>query len=145
MWKKISMLCLAVMIAFSFSAPGVVDAAKYKSSRKSVSPGATNQTPTNNSGVTKTDPAAATKAPATTNSVQQKRGFFSGGGLMKGLMIGGLAGLLFGGLFGGMGFLGDMLGMMVNVLALVVLFVVIRKIYVHFRDKKKVNEQPRNY
>ncbi|UUZ79312.1 hypothetical protein LJK88_29590 [Paenibacillus sp. P26] len=146
MWKKLSMLMLACTIALSFSAGGVADAkASYKSPKKSYSPSTT--TPTQNSGINKSE-TSTTQSPysaSTAAQTTQKRGFFSGGGLMKGLMIGGLAGLLFGGLFGGMGFLGNILGMMINVLAIVVLLVVIRKIFVYFRDRKKYNSEPKHY
>ncbi|MFB6363313.1 hypothetical protein ACFCP7_04525 [Paenibacillus elgii] len=139
MLKKLSLILMACMLVFSFTAPGMVDAKGYKSSKKSYTPSSSNTTQTPNNGVNKTEPAAS-KSPAGTPAT--KPGFFSGG-LMKGLMIGGLAGLLFGGLFGGMGFLGDLLGLLVNVLAVVVLFVVIRKIFVYFRDRKKLKEEPK--
>ncbi|WP_010677990.1 hypothetical protein [Bacillus timonensis] len=70
------------------------------------------------------------------------RGGFMSGGLMRGLMLGGLAGFLFGGLLGGMGMLGSFLGLMINVLAIYVLIVIIRKIFVMFRDKKKNEADP---
>ncbi|MCZ8513073.1 hypothetical protein O9H85_11695 [Paenibacillus filicis] len=147
MWKKLSLILMACTIALSFTAGGVADAkGSYKSSKKSYSPSTTTQTP--NGGMNKTEPAAAKSPASSTNPAPtQQRGFFSGGGLMKGLMIGGLAGLLFGGLFGGMGFMGHLLGMLVNVFALVILFAVIRKIFVYFRDRKKFkpDSTPRQY
>ncbi|MDF2961425.1 MAG: hypothetical protein K0S39_3160 [Paenibacillus sp.] len=144
MWKKLSLVLMACFVAFSFSAAGVADAAKYKAPKKSFSPGATNnQTP--NSGVNKADPNAA-KAPnaATNPTTATKPGFFSGG-LMKGLLIGGLAGMLFGGLFGNLGMLGNILGLLVNVLAIVVLVAVVIKIVQHFRNKRRFDEQPKRY
>ena len=145
MFKKLSLLLMACTIAFSFTAPFQADAA-YRSSKKSFNTGSTTQTP--NSGVNKSEPAASSKTPnsATTQAPAQKPGLFGGaGGFMKGMMIGGLAGMLFGGLFGGMGFLGDMLGMIVNILAIVVLIAVIRKVFVYFRDRRKMDQEPRRY
>jgi predicted lipid-binding transport protein (Tim44 family) len=145
MWKKLAMVMLALTIAFSFSAVGVVDAAKsYSGGKKSFN---SNTTPSQNSGVNKADPStsSATKTPnAATNPTATKPGFFSGG-LMKGLLIGGLAGMLFGGLFGNMGALGDILGLLVNVLAVVALVAVVIKIVQHFRNKRKFDEQPKRY
>lgn len=145
MWmKKLSLTLMACLVALSFSIGGVAEAKGYKSPRKSYSPGTTTQTPGVNNGVNTNNPSVS-KSPATaTNPAQTaNRGFFSGGGLMKGLMIGGIAGLLFGGLFGGMGFLGNVLGMLINVLAIVAVIAIIRKIYVYFRDRKKYDPNPR--
>ncbi|KEQ24311.1 hypothetical protein [Paenibacillus tyrfis] len=144
MLKKLSLILMACMLVFSFTAPGMVDAKGYKSSKKSYTPSSSNTTQTPNNGINKTEPAASKSPTGTAATPAKKPGFFSGG-LMKGLMIGGLAGLLFGSLFGGMGFLGDLLGLMVNVLAIVVLFVVIRKIFVYFRDRKKFNDEPKRF
>ncbi|MCR8631949.1 MULTISPECIES: hypothetical protein [Paenibacillus] len=145
MWKKLSMVMLALTIAFSFSAVGVVDAAKsYSGGKKSFN---SNTTPSQNSGANKADPStSATKTPnaATNPAAPAKPGFFSGG-LMKGLLIGGLAGMLFGGLFGNLGALGDILGLLVNVLAVVALVAVVIKIVQHFRNKRKFNEEPKRY
>ncbi|WP_426453690.1 hypothetical protein ACP26L_15185 [Paenibacillus sp. S-38] len=145
MWKKLSMILMACTIAFSFSAAGTADAAKYKSPKKSYSPsnGATTTTP--NAGVNKADPAASKSPAAGTAATPQKRGFFSGGGLMKGLMIGGLAGLLFGGLFGGLGILGNILGFLVNMVAIVALIAIAARVFIYFRDRKKFKEEPRRY
>ncbi|MDF2669113.1 MAG: hypothetical protein K0R67_1419 [Paenibacillus sp.] len=136
--KKMMLILMACLVVVSFSAANTADAAKrggsYKAPSKSYSP----TSPSKDSGVTKTDPAKST---TNTGAATANRGFFSGGGLMKGLMIGGLAGMLFGGMFGGLGFFGDMLGMLVNVLAIVVLFVVIRKLYVYFRDRNNAQKK----
>ncbi|TVY01006.1 hypothetical protein [Paenibacillus cremeus] len=146
MWKKLSLILMACTIAFSLSAPQHADAASYKSPKRSYNPGTTTNTPNSNSGINKSEPAAS-KAPGstTTTTPVKKPGLFSGGGLMRGLMLGGLAGMLFGGLFGGMGFFGNLLGMIVNVLAIFVLIAVIRKIYVYFRDRRRMNDEPRRY
>ncbi|GAB6990134.1 membrane protein [Paenibacillus pini] len=74
------------------------------------------------------------------NGSTAKRGFFSGGGLMRGLMIGGLAGMLFGGLFGNMGFLGNIFGLLINVLAIYVLFSVIRAGYRAYKNRRKPSD-----
>ncbi|MBB3110398.1 putative lipid-binding transport protein (Tim44 family) [Paenibacillus phyllosphaerae] len=78
-----------------------------------------------------------TKAGTTSTAATTKRGFFSGGGLMKGLMIGGIAGLLFGSMFAGMGFLGNIIGLMLNVFAIVILIMAIRGIYMYFKNRRK--------
>ncbi|WP_159883354.1 hypothetical protein [Paenibacillus puerhi] len=143
MWKKLSLVLMAATIAFSFSAPQHVDAKRgYSSPKKSYSPSSGSTTQKPNSGVNNSTPAASKTPAASTAAPAKKPGFFSGG-LMKGLLIGGLAGMLFGGLFGGLGMLGNILGFLVNMLAIVVLVVVIRKIYIHFRDRKKLNQDPR--
>lgn len=58
------------------------------------------------------------------------------GGFMQGLLYGGLAGLLFGSLFAGMGGLGAILGLLVNILAIYAIFMVIRKAFEFFKNKK---------
>lgn len=140
MLKKLAAVIMALTLVFSFTAPGSVDAAKYKSPKKSFTPTTPSKT-TPNTDNTVTRPDGVKTTPTTTNPA--KRGFFSGGGLLKGMMIGGLAGLLFGSLFGGMGFLGNLLGFMINILALVVLFVLIRKVVLYFINRRKPN--PKRY
>jgi predicted lipid-binding transport protein (Tim44 family) len=142
MWKKLSMVMLALTIACSLSVVGVVDVAdaakSYRAPKKSFN---SNTTPNQSSGVNKADPSTAAKTPnATTNTTTTaKPGFFSGG-LMKGLLIGGFAGMLFGGLFGNMGVLGNILGLLFNVLVLVALVAVVIKIVQYFRNKRKFDE-----
>lgn len=147
MWKKkLSMILVASMVAFSFitvTMPDQADAKRsYSSTKKSFSPssGSTNQPRNNNIN---RNQSTTSNTPAST-AAAQKPGFFSGG-LMKGLMIGGLAGMLFGGLFGGMGFLGEMLGMMVNLLAVAALVLIVFRLIAFFRDRKKekLNEEPK--
>ena len=86
-----------------------------------------------NNNVNKSDTTTTNKAKTDTT----KKGGFMSGGLMKGLMLGGLAGLLFGSLFANMGVLGSILGFLINVIAIVAIIVIIRKIFVYFKDKKK--------
>lgn len=131
--KKWMLVLMACFVVVAFSAPQYADAkpkSSFKSGNKSYSP----TKPADN--VTKTDPAKTSTNP-TTPATASKPGFFSGGGFMKGLMIGGLAGMLFGGLFGGMGFLGNILGLLVNIVAIFALIMVIRFVYVYFRDRNK--------
>lgn len=130
-WVLVLMACFAV---FAFSAPQDVDAkAKggFKSGNKSYAP----TKPADNA--TKSDSGATKSTNPTTPATAAKPGFFSGGGFMKGLMIGGLAGMLFGGLFGGMGFLGNILGLLVNIMAIFALIMLVRFVYVYFRDRNK--------
>lgn len=133
-WMLALMACFAFL---AFSAPEDADAksrggSSYKSGSKSHTPTkpADNATKTDaNKATNPTNPATATNA--------AKPGLFGGGGFMKGLMLGGLAGMLFGGLFGGMGFLGEMLGLLINIMAIAALIMVIRFVYVYFRDRNK--------
>ena len=109
-----------------------VEAKSYRSGSKSFK---SNNNSTNNNTFQqrKADPIQPIIA-ATTNT---KRGFFSGGGFMRGLMIGGLAGMLFGGLFANMGFMGDILGLFINLIAIFVVIALIRKIFSFFKNNKK--------
>lgn len=141
MMKKWMLVFMAATLFFAVSLPATVDAApkrggSYSSPKKSVTPtapknqdGATQ----NNSGSTTQNPGATTTTPAP--GAKTGGGFFSGGGFMKGMLIGGLAGMLFGGLFGNMGFLGNILGFLINVAAIVALIMLVRWVYVYFRDK----------
>ncbi|MBW7454263.1 hypothetical protein ACFOLF_01875 [Paenibacillus sepulcri] len=133
--KKGLMLFMAFTLFFAVSV-GSVDAKRgggFKSPRQGFT-----QHPAKNpdSGINKstggTSGAVKSGTAATT-----KRGFFSGGSLMRGLMIGGLAGLLFGGIFGGMGFLGNFLGLIINVLAIYILIAAIRGIIHYFRNRRR--------
>lgn len=71
------------------------------------------------------------------NGTTAKRGFFSGGGLMRGLMIGGLAGLLFGGVFANLGAFGSFLGLLINIVAIVFVFNIVRSIIASIRAKRR--------
>ncbi|MFE5317301.1 hypothetical protein ACFQ88_01210 [Paenibacillus sp. NPDC056579] len=146
MLKRLSIIMMAFVIAFSFSATGagVADAKGYKSSKKSFNP-SSNTTQTPNSGVNKADPAAATKTPGATNpTTATKPGFFSGG-LMKGLLIGGIAGMLFGGLFGNLGMLGNILGFLINMMAIFAVVVLVIRLVHYFREKRKFKEEPKRF
>lgn len=132
--KKWMLVLMACFFVVAFSAPQFADAkpkgGSFNSGSKSYSP----TKPADN--VSKSDPAKSPTNPATP-ATAAKPSFFGGGGFMKGLMIGGLAGMLFGGLFGGMGFLGNILGLLVNIMAIFMLVVLIRYVYVYFRDRNK--------
>ncbi|PYI54797.1 hypothetical protein [Paenibacillus flagellatus] len=137
-WMLVLMACLVVV---AFSSPEQADAKPksggYKSGSKSYSP------TTPNDGVSKTDPGKTTSNTSTPATAGTKTGGFlgGGGGFMKGLMLGGLAGMLFGGLFGGMGFFGNLLGLLVNVMAIFLVIVLVRSIYVYFRDRNKMKKR----
>jgi predicted lipid-binding transport protein (Tim44 family) len=90
-----------------------------------------------------TDNVSKTKptTPTSPTTPAANRGFFSGGGLMRGLLIGGIAGMLFGGMFGNMGALGNIFGFIINILAIYFLFVIIRNIVVYFIQRRKTNEK----
>ncbi len=115
------------------------EARGYKSGRTGFSPGykriqkpAVNKKTENNSTFNKSQNTNKAKATGAT-----KRGFFSGGGLMRGLMIGGLAGLLFGGVFANLGAFGSFLGLLINIVAIVFVFNIVRSIIVSIRAKKR--------
>ncbi|PZD93625.1 hypothetical protein DNH61_23710 [Paenibacillus sambharensis] len=139
--KKIILLMMALTVFVAFSAVDTADAKRggFKSPKKSYT-----QTPSKPAdNVRPADPGAKTPGAGATAGAGAagQRGFFSGGGLFKGMMIGGLAGLMFGSMFAGMGFMGDFLGLLVNVLALYVLFVAIRAVIRHFRNRRDENDR----
>ncbi|MGF7047549.1 putative lipid-binding transport protein (Tim44 family) [Paenibacillus sp. DS2015] len=131
--KKWIMIVMAFTLIFATIAPASVDARRgggFKSTPKSFTN--TPKKSTTNSNVSK-----STTNKSSTAGTTAKRGFFSGGGLMKGLMIGGLAGMLFGGMFGNMGAMGDFFGLLINVLAIYVLFTIARAGYRAYKNRRK--------
>ncbi|QGQ96746.1 preprotein translocase subunit Tim44 [Paenibacillus psychroresistens] len=135
--KKLLLVIMSSLLIFAVVTPSVVDAKgrSYKSPSGSFKkPTAPAKSTDNVSNTKKTNP---TNGAATTAN----RGFFSGGGLMKGLLIGGIAGMLFGGMFGSMGALGNIFGLLINVLAIYFLFMIIRNIVVYFINRRKTNEK----
>ena len=129
--RKWIMVVMAFFLIFAVTAPSMVDAKRggsFRSGVKNYNP-APKKTENKNQ-VNRSDSSNNSKS--TGAATTQKRGFFSGGSLMKGLMIGGLAGLLFGSMFGNLGFFGELLGLMVNLMALFLLvslvLLVVRKI-----------------
>jgi predicted lipid-binding transport protein (Tim44 family) len=142
--KKVLLIVMALTVVFSLTLAPTVDAAKrggfgggYKSPKKSYSPTPTK--PADN--VNKVEPGKTTTTPgvAKPGTTNPNRGFFTGGGLMRGLMIGGIAGLLFGTMFANLGAFGDFLGLLVNVLAIYILFIAIRGIYRYMKNQNKPN------
>jgi hypothetical protein len=134
--KKLMLVLMSCMVLFAFTAPNTVDAkprmGSYKSNKGSFTPSKPQ------SGVTKSQtPKTDSTNKATAGSTTQKRGFFSGGSLMKGLFIGGLAGMLFGGMFGGMGALGNIFGFLINIMAIFVVIMLIRSVFTYFKNRRK--------
>jgi predicted lipid-binding transport protein (Tim44 family) len=138
--KKLLLVLMSSLLIFAIVTPSVVDARggrSYKSPTGSFKKPTTTKPNTSKDNVSNTTKTNPTTGGATT----AKRGFFSGGGLMKGLLIGGIAGMLFGGMFGNMGALGNIFGLLINVLALYFLFMIIRNIVVYFINRRKTNEK----
>jgi predicted lipid-binding transport protein (Tim44 family) len=133
--KKLLLVIMSSLLIFAVVTPASsVEAAK----RSFKSPAGSFKQPTK--PAKQTDNVSNTK-PTTPTSPAANRGFFSGGGLMKGLLIGGIAGMLFGGMFGNMGALGNIFGFLINMLAIFFLFMIIRKIVVYFIQRRKTNEK----
>ncbi|MNN17818.1 hypothetical protein D3C81_1310140 [compost metagenome] len=142
MFKKMTMIVMAFTLIFAFTSPDLADAKRsggFKSGTRSYTTTPKKST-TTDSNVQKSTTTSNNKSSATTGT-NTKRGFFSGGGFMKGLMIGGLAGMLFGGLFSGMGAFGNLLGLAVNLLAIYVVIVAVMALYRRFKNKPR---QPRH-
>ncbi|GIP20554.1 hypothetical protein [Paenibacillus sp. J22TS3] len=128
MMKKLMLVVMAFTLFFAFTAPHAVDAKRsggFKSGTRSYT-----NTPK------KSNDYNSTKSSNTTTGQNAKRGFFSGGGFMKGLMIGGLAGMLFGGMFSNMGFLGNIFGLLINLLAIYVVVMIGIALYRKFRKPR---------
>ena len=142
--KKLMLLVMAFTVFFAFSMPDTSDARRggFKSPKKSYT-----QTPSKpaDNNVQSSQPSNRQGATTSAGAATQNRGFFSGGGLMKGLMIGGLAGLLFGGMFANMGGFGDFIGLLINVLAIYFIFIGIRSAIRYFREKRRLDNQRRPY
>jgi predicted lipid-binding transport protein (Tim44 family) len=132
--KKLMLVILSSLLIFTIAAPTSVDARgigrSYKSPTGSFKQPTKPAAPKDN--ISKTQPGSPTTPTA-------NRGFFSGGGLMRGLLIGGIAGMLFGGMFGNMGFMGNIFGFLINILAIYFLFIIIRNIVVYFIERRKTN------
>jgi predicted lipid-binding transport protein (Tim44 family) len=134
--KKLLLIIMSSLLIFAVVTPASSVDAKGRGGFKS--PSGSFKQPTK--PAKSTDNVSKTK-PTTPTSPAANRGFFSGGGLMKGLLIGGIAGMLFGGMFGNMGALGNIFGFLINILAIYFLFVIIRKIVVYFIERRKTNEK----
>ncbi|WP_425464925.1 hypothetical protein [Paenibacillus dokdonensis] len=139
--KKWIMIVMAFTFFFAISVPA--DNAEARrgggSSFRSGTKGFTN---TPKKSTTTDNVKKSTNTNNSTAGTTAKRGFFSGGGLMKGLMIGGLAGMLFGGMFGGMGAFGNILGLIINLFAIYVVISLAVAAYRAFKNRRKPD--PRN-
>ncbi|MCM3698569.1 hypothetical protein [Paenibacillus macerans] len=140
MMKKLMLIAMAFTLFFAFTTPDLADAKRggFKSGPRTYNP-APNKPATGD--YQRTDGATSNKNGGTVGSTTG-RGFFSGGGFMRGLMVGGLAGLLFGGLFGNMGFFGNLLGLAVNLLAIYVIIAAAVALYRRFKRQPR-QEHPR--
>lgn len=112
-----------------------VSAKGYKSGKKSFSP--TSPSKNDSNSFFQKNKQDDNK---TTNSAKTKQAS-NKGGILKGLFLGGLAGLLLGGLLSNLGILGSIIGLAINLLAIFVLIAVIRKIFVFFKNKRKLEEE----
>ncbi|MBB6730383.1 hypothetical protein [Cohnella zeiphila] len=141
MWKKIVLL----LSLFAFTAAVTVPVHDADAARKSFSSGKRSYTKTpakSQDQVSNSTSGTKTGTSSSATGANAKRGFFSGGSLMKGLMIGGLAGLLFGSMFSGMGFFGNFLGLLVNVFAIVVLIGIIQAVFASLRRRRETRHRP---
>lgn len=134
MLKKL--LVFFVAFAFIFAPGGLMgfdeaSAKSYKSGKKSFNTN-TNDSVTNSS-TNKQGTTSVPPSPAKSPSVAKP----GAGGFMKGLLFGGLAGLLLGSMLDDLGFLGTLLALFVNILAVVGIFMIVRKLYLHFANERK--------
>ena len=67
----------------------------------------------------------------------------SKGGFMKGMLFGGLAGFMLGGLLSNMGAMGAVLGLLINVIAIAAVFMIIRKLFQMYINKRLEKERER--
>lgn len=144
--KKITLLLMALTVFLAVALPDTADARRGGGGFKAPKQGYTqnpSQPARQTDNVRNTDPGTRTPAVNTPGAAAGNRGFFAGGGLMRGLMIGGLAGLLFGSMFAGMGFLGNFLGLLVNVLAIYFLFILVRSVFRYFRNQNRKPDDSR--
>jgi hypothetical protein len=141
--KKLMTAVIAATVAFTpvggavfHDEATVVSAKSYKSGKRSFN--------LNNSGTSTSTPKKDTqmnffnnKSSTTSKSTAAKR---SKGGMMKGFLFGGLAGLLLGSLLGNLGILGGIIGLLINIMAIALLISIIRKIFAHFKKKRREEE-----
>lgn len=136
MRNKWIMVVMAFFLIFAVTTPTMIDVADAKRGG-SFRSGVQKYKPAPNKSTNQVNRTDNTnKSNTSSTAPTQKRGFFSGGGLMKGLMIGGLAGMLFGSMFGNLGFLGDILGLMINVMAIFLLISLVMMVVKKFRNKR---------
>ena len=135
--KKILAILVALTMFLVVIAPDTADARRGGGGFKS-SPKTYNSNPKKSDNVQQSTNKSNT---AGTTGANQNRGFFSGGGLMKGLMIGGLAGMLFGGMFAGMGMMGNLFGLIINLLAVWVLIMVVMAVVRTVKNRRRQNDR----
>ncbi|MCJ8012588.1 hypothetical protein MUG84_12685 [Paenibacillus sp. KQZ6P-2] len=142
--KKWTMIIMAFTIFFAISLPADSVDAKRSSggSYRSGSKGFTN---TPKKSPTTDNVKKSTNTNNSTSGTTAKRGFFSGGGFMKGLMMGGIAGMLFGGLFSNMGFFGNILGLLINLLAIYVVVSLVIAGVRAFKNRRKPDTRDGRY
>ncbi|GGF80579.1 hypothetical protein GCM10010912_27140 [Paenibacillus albidus] len=142
--KRVLMIVMAFTLFFAVTAPDFADARRggFKSGTRSFT--TTPKKATTNNNVKQSDSTKGT-AGSTAGTVNSKRGFFSGGSLLKGMMIGGLAGLLFGSMFAGMGALGSFLGFVVNMLAIYLVVVLAMSFFRRRKERRRLEEQHNRY
>ncbi|MDQ0216351.1 putative lipid-binding transport protein (Tim44 family) [Oikeobacillus pervagus] len=140
MGKKILKFFMAfaiILAPISFVAIDDASAKGYKSGKRSYSPSKSQpvfpKKDTNNqSSKVKQDENKTVK----NNTAAQKP---NKGGMLKGLLLGGLGGLLIGSLFAGMGLggFGSILAFIVNILVIVGIIMLIRNIFIYFKNSRK--------
>ena len=119
-----------------------VSAKSYKSGKKGFSNNNSNSS--NNSlfsnqkkdNDTKQNSSAAKKNDSTAKNSSK-------GGFMKGMLFGGLAALMMGGLLSNMGAMGAVLGLLINIIAIVAVFMIIRKLFQMYINKRLEKERER--
>ncbi|WP_342561545.1 hypothetical protein NST84_18025 [Paenibacillus sp. FSL R7-0345] len=139
--KRVMMIVMAFTLFFAVTAPDFADAKRggFKSGSRGFTTTPKKSTTDN---VRKSDSTTGTTAGTASTA---KRGFFSGGGLMKGMMIGGLAGFLFGSMFAGMGAFGNILGFLVNMLAIYLVVVLVMSFFRRRRERRRLEERDGRY
>jgi predicted lipid-binding transport protein (Tim44 family) len=141
--KRITMILMALTLFIAVSVPDSADARRsggFKSSPRSFT--TTPKKSTTQDSVKSTD---STKGTTAGTAATAKRGFFSGGSLMKGMMIGGLAGFLFGSMFAGMGIFGNLLGFAVNLLAIYLVVMLIMSFFRRRQQRRRFEERDGRY
>ncbi|MFD1954814.1 hypothetical protein ACFSL6_11725 [Paenibacillus thailandensis] len=128
--KKGIMIMMAFTLFLTLGFGQAVDA-KPRGSLKSPKQSFTQTPSKSDSGAAQTNTGTKTTTGGAT--APKTSGF--GGSFMKGMLFGGLAGLLFGSMFG-TGFFGQMMGLLINVIAILAVIMIIRAIYVYFRNKR---------
>ncbi|MGN7357164.1 hypothetical protein ACTHPF_07325 [Paenibacillus sp. SAF-054] len=142
--KKWIMIIMAFTFFFAISVPA--DSADARRGGGSgFRSGKSSFTNTPKKSTTTDNVKKSTNTNNSTAGTTAKRGFFSGGGFMKGLMIGGLAGMLFGGMFGNMGFLGNVFGLIINLLAIYVVIMLVVAAVRAFKNRRKPDSRNGRY